>query len=149
MSILVFRVGDVRPLWEHAKAATAWQPTFAQSLSDEELRELDEDPTEREPLGPGLHWVKDRGTYLLSNGIPRQMDPNDPEKCHVVYAEGLGPDASYWDLRNACGGDDFVELLDASICNLMDGVSDDAEMLIQVKRDSFQVGFREPKKEEV
>lgn len=60
--------------------------------------------------GPGLLWVKDEGTYIMSNGLPRL-----PIGENVVYAEGYGPDAEWEDVQDACGGDDFAEFLGAEI----------------------------------
>jgi len=65
-----------------------------------------------------LWFVKDSGAYLMSNGQPPLHDAtehanspmgNAPAK--VVYAKGYGPEDDYQALREACGGDDFVEIL--------------------------------------
>lgn len=57
------------------------------------------------PASPQLWWVKDDGTYLMSNGIhpddTRAPNGNLPE---VVHAEGWGPGT---DPRSILGGDDF------------------------------------------
>src|SRR5262249_25171071 len=65
-----------------------------------------------------LHFVKDQGIYLLSNAA---HGPNERPRL-VVYAQGYTPpsrDASveeglafYEKVRDAVGGDDFVEGLD-------------------------------------
>lgn len=64
--------------------------------------------------GPALMWVKDQGTYLMTNASPR------PEG-DVLYAreepQEAAPklDGSHeddWDTcRSICGGDDFAEYL--------------------------------------
>ena len=52
----------------------------------------------------GLWWVKDRGTYIMSNGTSETRPP-------VVYAKGLGEDADRSLVQSVCGGDDFVEFI--------------------------------------
>lgn len=61
---------------------------------------------------PALMWVKDDGTYLMSNAEPR---PDDD----VIYArttpgprgQVLNGGGSYDLVRSICGGDDFAEYL--------------------------------------
>jgi len=52
----------------------------------------------------GLWWVKDSGTYIMSNGTSETRPP-------VVYAKGLGEDADRDLVESVCGGDDFVEFI--------------------------------------
>ncbi|MFF8595226.1 DUF3085 domain-containing protein [Streptomyces sp. NPDC015220] len=56
---------------------------------------------------PRLWWVKDDGTYLMSNGRYPIPDSNRPPT--VVYADGWGPGT---DARSILGGDDFRESVD-------------------------------------
>lgn len=84
---LNFNLSEVVSLAEHAKSSTEFRKRYGESSSS-----------------PALWWVKDQGTYLMSNGLP-QPKPN------VTYAEGYGPDCDYMALRETCGGDDFVEVL--------------------------------------
>lgn len=60
-------------------------------------------PGEERDAAAGLWLVKDQGIYLLSNAVGRQAPP--------VYAVGYGPDADWDHVREAAGGDDFVEYL--------------------------------------
>ncbi len=70
---------------------------------------------EDELCPPGLILVKDRGIYLMSNGLPRQLDPKHSgpsEMSLVVYADGFDPDglSDQWDhVRSCIGGDDFAD----------------------------------------
>ncbi len=59
---------------------------------------------------PALIWAKDKGTYLLSNGRPGQLDPNRPGSsviCHPVDWTGSHTGLA----QTAVGGDDFAEYL--------------------------------------
>lgn len=98
--------------------------------------------------GPALMWVKDAGTYLMSNAVPRPE--NDVLYGRAYAADGLllqQPDDSStagWDdvwqtAREICGGDDFAEYfplnellpvmqgaLNAGCTHLVIDVSDDS-----------------------
>ena len=63
---------------------------------------------------PALQLVHDRGVYIMSNGIPRDMV--DSSGSYVVYAEGCDPSKAEFDdwyekSRDLVGGDDFVEVI--------------------------------------
>lgn len=67
-----------------------------------------------EATGPALWWVKDDGTYLMSNGSVVTR----PE---VVYAEGLSnKDDCYDTLIDICGGDDFAEVFGDDVMSLIE-----------------------------
>ncbi|KNE81432.1 hypothetical protein ADZ36_16610 [Streptomyces fradiae] len=90
---LVFPLDKVLAAAEHAAAADTHKLGYG----------------ETEPR-PRLWWVKDDGTYLMSNG----QDPTDTRDDngrlpHVVYADGWGPGT---DARSVLGGDDFRESID-------------------------------------
>ncbi|WP_327116638.1 DUF3085 domain-containing protein [Nocardia sp. NBC_01730] len=97
---LWFRLSEVRPIAEHAVAATEHAPSLSQHLDNE-------------PSQPSLMWVKDDGTYLMSNGSPLQLaDPENPTGgARVAYAldwgQGTGPDIGV----TPVGSDDFAEHL--------------------------------------
>ncbi|WP_020525184.1 DUF3085 domain-containing protein [Catelliglobosispora koreensis] len=98
MMRLYFPLTEVLTLAEHAAAAPEHSPSFTQH-------------EDGKPGDPSLVWVKDDGTYLMTNGIPGLLhDPANPESNVVVYAEGwgtgTGPDLNQID---DIGGDDFVE----------------------------------------
>ncbi|MEU2258450.1 hypothetical protein ABZ540_35390 [Nocardia xishanensis] len=97
---LWFPLPEVLVVAEHAVAA----PEHSQSLPEQ---------LEGTPAQPSLVWVKDDGTYLLSNGYPRQpADPEDPEgPIKVVYAHGWGSGTGPRIASTAVGGDDFAEYL--------------------------------------
>jgi hypothetical protein len=101
MSIPVtFKIGDLRPLWEHALAAP--EPDHRTDYDGE-------------VTPPSLCLVHDRGIYMMSNGIP--VLPGSGEDGHslCVYADGYSPDDEDWweRARDAVGGDDFGEYLGA------------------------------------
>ena len=81
---------------------------LAHSMSCREHRTIYGDVT-----GAGLWWIKDSGTYIMSNGIPVLTEN------HVVYAEGYDPSCDWDELRDVCGGDDFVEFLDNDVCEMV------------------------------
>ncbi|MFB6984592.1 DUF3085 domain-containing protein [Streptomyces sp. NPDC056297] len=76
---------------------------------------------EETEAAPRLWWVKDDGTYLMSNG----QDPTDTRDHngrlpHVVHAEGWGPGT---DARSILGGDDFRESIDLTTPVFEDGTT--------------------------
>ncbi|MEU2057141.1 DUF3085 domain-containing protein [Streptomyces bungoensis] len=90
---LVFPLDQVLAAAEHAATAPAHKRGYGET-----------------DAAPRLWWVKDGGTYLMSNG----QDPADTRDKHdrpttVVYADGWGPDT---DPRSILGGDDFRESID-------------------------------------
>lgn len=88
MEEITFDLQQVAKQIRHAMSCTEWKQTYGQT--DERA---------------GLWWVKDSGTYLMSNGI------NGAPRPDVAYADDLGPDAE-WDLvQQVCGGDDFAEFI--------------------------------------
>ncbi|MFK3983083.1 hypothetical protein ACI2K4_22235 [Micromonospora sp. NPDC050397] len=102
MITLLFPLDEALVLAEHALAA----PDHVRSLTREE---------EGLPAVPALLWVKDDGTYLMSNGIPGlPADPTRPDAGHrIVYADGWGS-GTRQELGHTdeIGGDDFVEHLE-------------------------------------
>ena len=60
----------------------------------------------RREAEPALWFVKDEGVYLMPN-----ERRGDGATSRVEYAHGLGPGASYFLIREICGGDDFCEVL--------------------------------------
>ncbi|MFD0427408.1 DUF3085 domain-containing protein [Streptomyces zhihengii] len=64
---------------------------------------------EEKEAAPRLWWVKDDGTYLMSNGKdPVGTRDEDGHPPHMVHATGWGPGT---DARSILGGDDFRESL--------------------------------------
>ncbi|RKR88311.1 hypothetical protein BDK92_2622 [Micromonospora pisi] len=102
MITLLFPLDQALGLAEHALTA----PDHVRSLTREE---------EGLPAVPALLWVKDDGTYLMSNGIPGPpADPGRPDAGQqVVYADGWGS-GTRQELGHTdeIGGDDFVEHLE-------------------------------------
>ncbi|MGW3390513.1 DUF3085 domain-containing protein [Streptomyces cinereoruber] len=90
---LVFPLSKVLASAEHALAA----PKHALGYGETEA-------------APRLWWVKDEGTYLMSNGQdPTDTRDEDGRLPHVVHADGWGPGT---DARSILGGDDFRESID-------------------------------------
>ena len=115
MGICRFKTSELKPLIEHAKAATAFDMGY-ENMTDEECAQVGFPPiTSRTPKGPALLFVHDQGVYLMSNGEPRLLT-KDGKSNHVVYAEGCNPNIGEFDdwygmSRELVGGDDFVEIL--------------------------------------
>ena len=74
---------------------------------------------------PSLWLVKDEGIYLMSNGKPAM-----PAGHNVVYADGYGKNADYDAVREAAGGDDFVEGLPIDEAIHPDNIPADAKWLV-------------------
>lgn len=102
MATLRFKPQDVRRVVDHAKAASNHREYFG------------------EQIGPSALLVKDDGIYLMSNGVPRDLEQptgqgiraDMGERTFVAYAAGFNPekDRNVWECsRDAVGGDDFGE----------------------------------------
>lgn len=101
---LVFPLAKVLAAAEHAAAADKHK------LGYEETEAV-----------PRLWWVKDDGTYLMSNG----QDPTDTRDENgrlptVVHADGWGPGT---DARSILGGDDFRQSIDLTTPIFEDGTT--------------------------
>lgn len=129
MPQLNFRWGDVAPLIRHAEQATSFSFTMPERIDavcerygvgendafdlmrDDEVR----DWLNRESGAPGLILVGDHGVYLMSAGLPRQIDPEGDGVVSVLaYAEGTNPQShDEWDdnKRFLYGGDDGADKL--------------------------------------
>ena len=129
MTALRFDLREVARLLAHAKT------------SPEALTLYGED------TGAGLWWIKDDGTYLMSNGSPRLVDSEGNNV--IVYAKGYESGCDYDKLIDACGGDDFVEFLGDDVnemiarCDGSEGILEiiatDGEMAISVIRPKEKV----------
>jgi hypothetical protein len=143
MADLYFPLAEIQQLARHAIAAPEHSPDFAEHLAGISS------PT------PGLHWAKDAGTYLMSNGNPGRTNL-------IVYAStraGLllkEPDdrgplwEEVWETTRAiCGGDDFVEKFELCDGDDLAGMIDVAlnegctHMVLHVRPASFTIGFVE------
>jgi DUF3085 family protein len=98
-----------------------------------------------ESASPALHFVKDEGIYLMSNGSPRDIigpaRDSDLGRSFVVYAKGFNPtaDPDVWERsREAVGGDDFVESF--PIAELGPISLDVRALFIDVTDDGYAVG---------
>ncbi|MGZ2361682.1 DUF3085 domain-containing protein [Streptomyces sp. 372A] len=101
---LVFPLAKVLAAAEHAAAADQHMLGFGETEAT-----------------PCLWWVKDDGTYLVSNG----QDPTDPSDAegslpHVIHADGWGPGT---DARSILGGDDFCKSIDLTTPVFEDGTT--------------------------
>jgi len=88
MEEITFDLQQVAEQIRHAMSCTEWKQTYGET--DERA---------------GIWWVKDSGTYLMSNGI------NGAPRPEVAYAHDLGPDADWDWVQDVCGGDDFAEFI--------------------------------------
>jgi len=115
MPICRFKASELKRCINHARAATEWEMGY-EEMTDEQRIEVGLQPLEnRTPVGPCLLLVHDSGVYLMSNGIPRDLDESERrEKSYAVYAEDCNPvhDENCWETSRALvGGDDFVETI--------------------------------------
>ncbi|MFC9117890.1 DUF3085 domain-containing protein [Streptomyces sp. NPDC057092] len=101
---LVFPLDRVLAAAEHAAAADKHKLGYGETEA-----------------APRLWWVKDDGTYLMSNGQdptgPRDADGRLPT---VVHADSWGPGT---DARSVLGGDDFRESIDLTAPVFEDGTT--------------------------
>ncbi|GAA0908149.1 DUF3085 domain-containing protein [Virgisporangium aurantiacum] len=123
---LRFALRDVLAVAEHAIAAPAHKPAFADTVDGTT-------PT------PALWFVGDDGLYLMSNGLPGQPHPDGGDRLHVVYADGYRTAMSKHAIADEIGGDDFCEplsLLDPGPdgvtlhARLTAGVADGLDLLV-------------------
>jgi hypothetical protein len=102
-AVLLFPLGDVVGLAGEAMAARQRLPSFAQRYAADGSEIADP------AVPPSLWWVKDEGTYLMSNADAAGRAPK------VVYGihdgEALTGDRREL-VERVCGGDDFVECLE-------------------------------------
>lgn len=101
--------------------------------------------------GPALMWVKDAGTYLMSNAIPRPE--SDLIYGHAYKHDGpllKQPDDSSdeaWDdvwqiTRMICGGDDFAEYfpLDELLPKMQETLADGfTHLVVDVSDDAIEI----------
>jgi hypothetical protein len=109
----IFPIAALLPLLNHARHSPAHRATYSSG-----------------PAVPGLFFVHDQGVYLMSNGVPGLMRPDNPTHHQVVYAAGMSPnDDDWWETcRRAVGGDDFAELIPLE--GILPAVVDGATTLI-------------------
>lgn len=113
MPTFKFDMADLRPLIEHALAASEHTPTF-DMLDDPAILKVGvslpkgafarHDDIDYSKIPPHLQLVKDEGAYLMSSGRP--LLPGDGALNKVVYAKGFKPEDGH------IGGDDYVERLE-------------------------------------
>ena len=101
----------------------------------------------QDKIPAGLTLVHDQGIYLMSNGLPRQLEVAESEKSVVVYAEGCVPDndanPGWWDhCRDLVGGDDFAEALPAEMFRSLGRAGDSKDQVVEIEITSRQVKVR-------
>lgn len=113
MPICRFKAADLKQSITHALRSTEFDMGH-ENMTDAEFESLGlPAPSDRTPIGPGLLFVHDRGVYLMSNGIPRDLDAAQTGS-HAIYAEHCNPnedDEWYDNSRELVGGDDFAEVI--------------------------------------
>ncbi|MFD9067553.1 hypothetical protein ACFVZ3_39235 [Kitasatospora purpeofusca] len=90
--LLRFPLADILPLAEHAAAAPKHRTSPYSGAT-----------------GACLVWVKNDGTYIMSNGLPHL--PGKDTHHHVVHADGWGPGTENDLGETPVGGHDFAEHL--------------------------------------
>ncbi|MET9671453.1 DUF3085 domain-containing protein [Streptomyces sp. NPDC006475] len=113
---LHFRLAAVLAAAEHAAAATEHRATYQETNP-----------------APALWWVKDDGTYLMSNGTHPEGTSQEIRDRTIAYAAGWGRGT---DARSVCGGDDFVERI--ALCD--DSGDADGTPLLDILRTAHQAG---------
>jgi hypothetical protein len=122
MSTLRFNLEQLEPIIEWAQRQ---QPGYYPYTTD--------------PAPRGLLFVKDQGIYLMANTNTRQLR-EDGTWTVVCYAEHYGPDADWWKVREAAGGDDFAEFLPLELMvNAIAAAPEDQWLVIEFdpESDSF------------
>jgi hypothetical protein len=121
MARLRFNAELVKRLMDHAAASKLHRASYEQAykmLGKDWFDGKVSAETLRDRIAPALHFVKDSGIYLMSNGEPSLSGAELGQGAAnaVVYADGYDPKSEdCWERsRDAVGGDDFVENLDLS-----------------------------------
>lgn len=145
MPICRFKAADLKRLIVHARGAAEFDMGH-ENMTDAEFEQLGmTPPDERTPVGPGLLFVKDRGVYLMSNGIPRDLDAAQSGS-HVVYAQYCNPheDEDWYDnSRDLVGGSDFADVI--RIPRSWEEACDQFETFeIVINNDMINCGFVDP-----
>jgi hypothetical protein len=130
-TVLQFTLADVMELVVHSLSCTDHIASFSQTEAGE-------------PGAPALEWVKDDGTYLMSNGVPC-LEGRDGEANRVVYAKGWGSGTRSELGHTEVGGDDFVEYIGVSeevLLRLRQASAAGLEWFcVLASESSFKVGF--------
>jgi hypothetical protein len=151
---LTFNVGEVRKIYEHAKAATAHSPDIAH-LFDPAFHKggtvvkkdgwPDKDNLIMDKIPACLTLVGDHGIYLMSNGSPAQLKEEGKTSRVVVYAKESNPDSLEFDdwytaKEVIFGGDDGSEPLPLSMFeSIMAKRKDSEDFKIKLTKSKIQV----------
>ena len=118
----------LRRIVEHAKKAEQYQASFHEHANK---------------LNPksGIYFVKDQGVYLMSAGLPRDIDltHENGKTSFVLYANGHNPHTDHFDDWYV-GGDDISEKMDIETFELaLDALSSrvdpaDGDILIRLSQ---------------
>ena len=130
MPDLHFRWGDVEPLVRHAEASSRFSLSMPEQIDlvserygvddvgqifDLMFTEDVDKWLDTQSGAAGLSLVGDHGVYLMSAGLPRQIDPNgDGVTSVIAYAAGTDPakDEDWYAAKRALfGGDDRSDKL--------------------------------------
>lgn len=145
MPICQFKATDLKRLITHARGATEFDMGH-ENMTDTEFEQLGlPPPKERTPVGPGLLFVKDRGVYLMSNGIPRDLDAAQSGS-HVIYAQYCNPDDDedwYDNSRDLVGGGDFADVIPIPR-SWEDACTQFETFEIVINNDTINCGFVDP-----
>lgn len=142
---LTFRVGDLRPLYEHSLHAKEQGATFADLYEPKfhrgsAIKKRDDGlpdaaNIDRSLIPASLLLVGDDAIYFMSNGLPSLPAP-DGGPNRVVYAQECDPrqdpDGWYDAKRRIWGGDDSGERLELSMFRRLMEWPDDAIFTVSV-----------------
>lgn len=125
MPTVSFKLSELKNIAEHARTAPERRACLSQQLDrniwkdeykDQQLSDMDVltklggKQVDESKIPKGFWLVKDRGIYLLSNGVPLDKKSDD-EMMNLCYANGCNPSVNsdwYHAARAKLGGDDGV-----------------------------------------
>lgn len=138
---------DVLRLLAQSRAAATRFMTFSERLEAAGLADSDVDdwsavdasPDRGPAVAPAIHFVSDRGVYLMSNAV---LPPET--KREVIYAGGYNPDVEPFEQWHI-GGDDFVERLGEEVFREI-GSDDVLVIRLNPRADTFEIGIEPAKR---
>lgn len=159
---ITFKVGDVRRIYEHSKAAVEHSASYEHlfdakyhkggvilckdgkpySKNSKEFNFPDDDNIDCKLIPACLDLVGDHGIYLMSNGIPRQVIEEGKQNGAVVYSKESNPiNSDDWDEAKNCifGCDDGSIPLPLSMFEEIMKLADDATFQISLTATSVKV----------
>lgn len=157
---LTFKVGEIRRLVEHSKAAPSHSPSYNDLFNPSYHKGgkvlmkdgwPDKDNLDLSKLPAGLFLVADQGVYLMSSGSPGLLVEEGGTRNVVAYAQESDPtsdDEDWYDAKRAImGGDDSVDTLNLEMFEIPLAILSDEDVLkIKVTARQISVVMPKPRK---